>query len=368
MDESKDPNPFPTSSRREFLKTSTALAAGALAGPLMREPRVYAAGSDLLRVGLIGCGGRGTGAIINALKADKGVKLVAMGDAFSDRLQESLDRLKRNAEVSGQLDVPPERSFVGFDAYKQVIAATDVVLLCTPPHFRPLHLQAAVAAGKHVFAEKPVAVDAAGVRSVLATCAEAKKKNLSIVAGLQNRYASGLRDLVQRVHDGAIGQILSIQANDFRGPIWVRPRQPDWSDMYWQMRNWYYFTWLSGDFNVEQHVHLLDVCSWVKGEYPVRAVGTGGRQVRTGPEYGHIYDHHSVVYEFANGVKCFSVCRQQEGCANDISNHVMGSKGTGLITEGKLSLSAGSGWRYREKANDFYQTEHDELFASIRAG
>src|SRR5688572_8235040 len=276
----------PTSDRRRFLSTSTAALAS-----LSLVPAVHAAGSDLLRVGLIGCGGRGTGAAAQALRADKNVLLTAMGDAFEDRLTGSLESLK-NTDVAAKLDVPPERQFVGFDAYKQVIASgVDVVLLTAPPHFRPAHLKAAIDAGKHVFAEKPVAVDAPGVRSVLATCEDAKRKNLAVVSGLCLRYSHAFQETIKRIHDGAIGQVATMQTNDLRGPIWIKPRQPDWTDMHWQMRNWYYFTWLSGDFNVEQHVHHLDVCSWVIGEYPVRATGQGGRQVRTGPEYGNIYDH-----------------------------------------------------------------------------
>jgi predicted dehydrogenase len=331
---------------------------------------VHAAGGDMLRVGLIGCGGRGTGAASQALAADKNVKLVALADAFRDRLERSLATLRKDEAIAGKLDVPEGRCFVGFDAYEKLIGSgVDVVLLCTPPHFRPAHLKAAVKAGKHVFAEKPVAVDAPGVRSVLDTCGEAKNKNLSIVSGLCLRFHHGFQEAINRIHGGALGDITALQTNDLRGKLWMFPRQKSWSDMEWQMRDWYYFTWLSGDFNVEQHVHNLDLISWImKGEYPVRAIGTGGRQVRTGPEFGNIYDHHSVIYEFANGVKCFSVCRQQEHCANDISNHVMGSKGTGQFTEKKISLSAGPGWRYQHKSNDIYQTEHDELFASIRNG
>ena len=201
--------------------------------------------------------------------------------------------------------MPPERQFVGFDAYKQLIASgVDVVLLATPPHFRPAHLKAAVEAGVHVFAEKPVAVDAPGVRSVLATCEEAKKKRLSIVSGLCLRYSYGFQEVVKRIHDGQIGKVTTLYANDYRGGIWVKQRQPDWTDMHWQIRNWYYFTWLCGDFNVEQHVHFLDVCAWAMGDrYPAKAIGMGGRQQRTGPEYGNIYDHHSVVYEYDDGAR-----------------------------------------------------------------
>lgn len=358
-----------SSSRREFLQ-SASLSAAVVAGGLAFQRSAHAAGSDVLRIGLIGCGGRGTGAASQALRADANVKLVAMGDAFEDRLKLSLENLKKDEEIAGKLDVSPERSFVGFDAYRQVIdAGVDVVLLCAPPHFRPMHLKAAVEAGKHVFAEKPVAVDAPGVRAVLETCEEARKKDLSVVSGLCLRYSKGFQETIRRVHEGEIGELHTLQANDFRGPIWVKPRQPEWTDMHWQMRNWYYFTWLSGDFNVEQHVHLLDVCAWVmQDKYPVRAVGTGGRQVRTGAEYGNIYDHHAVIYEYAGGERLFSHCRQQPGCQNDISGWAIGSKGTAELRESRLTINNGSQWRYRHPngKDNFYQTEHDELFASIR--
>jgi predicted dehydrogenase len=370
MTKPTDPTRAPAASRRDFLKTSTAaVVGGALAGPLLIPPNAHAAGSDLLRVGLIGCGGRGTGAATQALNADPNVKLIALGDAFEDRLQSCLARLKRDEQVAAKVDVKPDHCFVGFDAYKGVIASCDVVLLATPPGFRPIHLKAAVAAGKHVFAEKPVAVDAPGVRSVLATAEEAKKKNLSLVAGLQMRYSNGHQEVVRRIHDGALGQILALQANDYRGVIWVRERQPDWTDMHYQMRNWYYFTWLSGDFNVEQHVHMLDLCAWVmNGEYPVRATGTGGRQVRTGPQFGHIYDHFAITYEYAGGAKLFATCRQQSGCRNDISAHVMGSKGRAELSGRRLALTTDQEWRYPGPSNVPVQAEHDALFASIRQG
>jgi predicted dehydrogenase len=243
--------------------------------------------------------------------------------------------------------------------------------LCTPPHFRPLHLKAAVDAGKHVFAEKPVAVDAPGVRSVLASCELARKKGLSVVSGLCLRYDNGFCETVRRLHDGAVGDVVALQANDLRGGRWAHPRKPGWTDMVYQMRNWYNFTWLSGDFNVEQHVHFLDVCAWVmKDEYPVRAVATGGRQVLTGPEYGNIYDHFAVVYEYAGGAKLFAMCRQQRGCKNDMSAHVLGTKGRAVLSERNkgLGIQAGGDWHYSGAANDMYQTEHDRLFAAVRAG
>jgi predicted dehydrogenase len=345
----------PTSSRRTFLQSTAALAAtSAIAS------NAHAQGNDELKVGLIGCGGRGTGAAEQALKADRNVKLFAMADAFDDKIQAS------------KIDVPAARRHAGFDAYRQVIASCDVVLLCTPPHFRPIHLRAAVQAGKHVFAEKPCAVDATGVRHVLETCRDAQRRNLSIVSGLCLRHDNGFKDTVQRIHDGGIGDIVALQANDLRGPIWRRERARDWSDMTWQMRNWYYYTWLSGDFNVEQHVHYLDVCAWLmRDTYPVRCYGTGGRQTRTGAEFGHIFDHFAVVYEWENGVKLFSQCRQQVGCRNDMSGHVMGSRGTALLAERRrgLILRTGNNERaYEGPANNMYQTEHDVLFASIRNG
>ena len=336
--------------------------------PIARS--AYLADSDVLRIGLIGCGGRGTGAAAQALAADKNVKLVAMGDAFMDRLESSLAQLQKNEANVKKIDVPQERRFAGFDNYEKVIASgVDVVLLTAPPHFRPSHLKAAIDAGKHVFAEKPVAVDAPGVRSVLATCEEARRKKLSVVSGLCLRYDNSFRETIKRIHDGALGEIRVLQANDYRGQIWVKPRKPEWTDMEWQMRNWYYFTWLSGDFNVEQHVHFLDTCAWVmKDEYPVKALGLGGRQVRTGPEYGNIYDHHSVIYEYANGVRLFSNCRQQPGGHNDMSAHVFGAKGTARIDERKPRITTDTTWEYDGPKTNMYQVEHDELFASIRNG
>jgi predicted dehydrogenase len=365
---SNDPSAL---SRRQFLKSSTAAA---MTGPFvashaLAQERTVSPG-ETLRAGLIGCGGRGTGAAAQALAADSNVKLVALGDAFKDRLQGSLETLKKQENIAKKIDAPEERCFVGFDAYKQVIASgVDVVLLATPPHFRPIHLKAAIEAGKHVFAEKPVAVDAPGVRAVLAACEEARKKKLAVVSGLALRYSFGHRETIQRIHDGALGDIRALQANDFRGPIWVKPRQPGWTDMEYHMHNWYYFTWLSGDFNVEQHVHMLDTCAWImKDEYPVSAMGLGGRQVRTAPEYGNIYDHHSVIYEYASGVKLHAYCRQQSGGANDISAHVIGAKGTALLNTRGLEITTDTKWRYGGEKNNQSQTEHDELFAGIRNG
>ena len=353
-----------SASRREFLAASAVAVAAA--------PSIYAAGDDLIKVGLIGCGDRGTGAAVNALQADKNVKLVAMADAFEDRLESSLGNLQKKQSVAAKVDVKPDAKFVGFDAYKEVIARCDVVLLCTPPQFRPLHLKAAVEAGKHVFAEKPVAVDAPGVRSVLASCAEAKKKNLSVVSGLCLRYDSGFQESVKRIHGGAIGDVVTLFANDYRGGRWEKKRQPDWTDMTYHMRNWYNFTWLSGDFNVEQHVHFLDVCAWVmKDKYPTKAIGMGGRTVLSGPEYGNIYDHFSVVYEYAGGAKLVSNTRQHPKTKGDMSAHALGTKGRALLSERTNGLTIRTDkddWVYEGPGNEMYQAEHDALFASIRAG
>lgn len=352
-------------SRRKFLHAS---GAAALAAPMLGS-KAFAQNQGTLRVGLIGCGGRGTGAAAQALKADSNVKLVAMGDAFANRLENSLNTLRRQEDIEAKLDLPEDRRFVGFDAYKRVIENSDVVLLTTPPHFRPIHLKAAIDAGRHVFAEKPVAVDAPGVRAVLAACEEAKRKRLAVVSGLCLRYSNGFQETIRRLHEGAAGELHTLQANDFRGPIWVKPRLPGMTDMEYQMRNWYYFTWLSGDFNVEQHVHMLDICAWIqKDQYPVSAIGTGGRQVRTGPDHGNIYDHHSVIYEFADGTRLFATCRQQAGCFSNISVTATGSRGRASLSSRGWEIEGDSRWAFEGGKNDHYQTEHDKLFASIRNG
>ncbi|HMF20050.1 MAG TPA: Gfo/Idh/MocA family oxidoreductase [Gemmataceae bacterium] len=356
--------------RRRFLQTSAGAAAA-----LSLASGVHADGDNILRIGLIGCGGRGTGAAANALKADPNVRLTAMGDAFRDRLDSSLANLRGDRVLAPKIDVPRERQFVGFDAYREVIGSgVDAVLLCTPPHFRPAHLDAAVRANKHVFCEKPVAVDAPGVRRVLATCQEAGRRRLSVVSGLCWRYHGGMREAFARMHDGAVGNIVALQCSYNTGTLWHRNREQGWSDMEWQIRNWLYFTWLSGDFNVEQHIHSLDKMAWaMRDQHPLRAVGLGGRQVRTGPEFGNIFDHHSVVYEYPNGIKCFASCRQQANCAPDVSDWVMGSLGTAHLRgdNGLSRITGRNAWQYpaaRARQDDMYQTEHNELFASIRRG
>jgi predicted dehydrogenase len=369
----------PAPSRRQFLKSGLAATAAATAAATLSQiPAVHAGGSSLLKVGLVGCGGRGSGAASQALRADQNVKLWAMGDAFQNRLDGCLQQLQQDGAIAEKIDVPPERRFVGFDAYQQVInSGVDVVLLATPPGFRPIHLDAAVRAGKHVFCEKPMAVDGPGVRRVLAAADEARRRRLSLVSGFCWRYFPAMRETVRRIHDGAVGDILALHCDYLTSPIWHVNREPSWTEMEYQMRNWYYFTWLSGDFNVEQHVHSLDKMGWVmQNQYPVRCYGLGGRQVRTGPQFGHIFDHMSVVYEFGNGVRCFAFCRQQANCFSETTDLVVGSRGKATLLGPNAStsyhISGANPWRYpasrlRDDPN-MYQVEHNELFASIRSG
>ncbi|MCS7014845.1 MAG: Gfo/Idh/MocA family oxidoreductase [Gemmatales bacterium] len=370
--------------RREFLRTTAAGTAAAMATlrPWEHVPAVHLAGSDVLKVGLIGCGGRGTGAAYNCLRADPHTRLIALADLFRDRLEGSLSTLKSNPEINKQVEVTPDRCFVGFNAYRELLSSgVDIVLLCTPPHFRPAHLQAAVEAGKHIFAEKPVAVDAPGVRKVLAACELAKQKGLAVVSGLCWRYHHGMRETMKRVHDGAIGDIVTMQCTYNVGYLWVRTlaekQKYGWSDMEWQCRNWLYFTWLSGDHIVEQHIHSLDKMAWaMRNQYPIRCWGMGGRQVRVEPDYGHIFDHHAVVYEFPGGVRLYSFCRQQNGTHSDVSDQIFGTQGTCDIQASRsdgilLSRQGQRLWSSRQAVrgrDDMYQNELDEMLASIRAG
>ena len=352
--------------RREFLRVSSALAGAAALGSLSVARGAHAAGSDVLRVGLIGCGGRGTGAAVNALNADPGARLVALADAFEDRLRGSLQGLKNHG--GERVAVDEDHLFVGFDAGRKLIESdVDVVLLCEPPHFRPMHLKLAVERGKHIFCEKPVAVDAPGVRSVLESSEEAGKKGLSLVSGLCWRYHPEVRETMQRVLDGAIGEILAIQVWYNTGTLWHRGRQPDWTEMQFQMRNWYYFTWLSGDHNVEQHIHSLDKALWaMHDEPPLRAWGMGGRQVRTEPMWGNIYDHHAVVYEYP-GANVYSYTRQMANCWNQTADLIIGTKGKAYLPS-RCRIEGENPWRYEGPGGNMYDIEHQELFRSIRAG
>jgi predicted dehydrogenase len=360
--------------RRDFLKAS-ALAGTALAGNLSLLANVHAAGSDTIKVGLIGCGGRGTGASDNVLHSAPNVKLMAMGDAFKDRLEESRNRLRELAtdprvkELGNNVDVPDDRCFVGLDAYEKVLGSgIDYVILATPPGFRPIHLQAAVAAGKNIFTEKPVGTDGPGIRKVLAAYEDAQKKGLHIVAGTQRRHQAGYLETIERLHHGAIGDVTSGRCYWNQGAIWAHSRQPGWSDLEYQLRNWYHFTWLCGDCIVEQHVHNLDVINWVLGHHPLSAVGMGGRQVETAPEYGQSYDHFAVDYEYPNGVHVLSMARQIPNCENSVSEAVAGTRGFSQVNEYRITGHKGQPiWhRHRSEEVDPYVQEHTDLINHIR--
>ncbi|MFO1054422.1 MAG: Gfo/Idh/MocA family oxidoreductase [Planctomycetota bacterium] len=357
-------DPRPT--RRRFLSVSgTAVAGVSIAAKAAAMP-VHLGGSDVIRVGLIGCGGRGTGAALNALKADPQARLVAMGDLFADRLNDSLTSLQ-NSEVKAQVTVDADHRFTDFSAFDGVIKSSDVVLLCTSPHYRPQHLRAAIEAGKHVFCEKPVATDAPGLRSVMETCKLAQQKQLSLVSGLCYRYQKAKRDVIQRVHEGAVGDIVALQCTYNTGFLWHRGHKPEWSDMEYQNRNWLYFTWLSGDHIAEQSIHSLDKILWaMKDEAPERVTASGGRSTRVQPEFGNVYDHFNTVFEWKNGVKLFHSCRQWGGADGDVSDFVFGTKGTAAIQT--HAITGENAWRHRGDPGDMYQFEHDELFRSIREG
>jgi myo-inositol 2-dehydrogenase / D-chiro-inositol 1-dehydrogenase len=360
------------SSRRSFLQHSTALGAGALlAGHSAIGHGAFAADAEkTYRVGLIGCGGRGTGAARQTLVADKRVELVALADAFEDALANSHSALLRT-EVADRVKVDPERMFHGLDAYQKLIdSGVDLVLLATPPHFRPQHLRACIEAGKHVFAEKPVAVDPVGVRHVLESTEMAKEKGLAIVSGLCWRYEPAMQETVSRLQEGAIGDLVYLQSVRYNQGVEKRQeRQPDWTDMYHQVRNWYYYTWLSGDFNVEQFVHELDKMAWLMDDYPVACLSTGGRETRIDPSYGNVFDHFATTYEFANGVRYYATTRQQRSCANQFACHVFGTSGSSETMRFEIKDRSGkTTWRSREKRGDMHQLEHNAMYAALRAG
>lgn len=372
--------------RRDFLKRTSVVKAGAaLAGGLLAQQIArdqaalgapHAAGSDELKIALIGCGGRGTGAASQALNTAGPIKLWAMADAFEDRLEGSLQRLTTGAAVSrgsakglaDKIEVPPERRFVGLDAYRRAIdCGVDVVVMATPPGFRPAQFAYAVAQGKHVFMEKPVAVDAPGIRQVLAAGREATRKGLKVGVGLHRRHSPLYQETIKRVQDGAIGEVRLLTAYSLRaGTGKYLKRTPEMTEMQYQVGHWYYFTWLSGDFIVEQSVHMIDVCNWAKGDYPVVAQGQGGRQVRTGSDYGQIYDHMAVEYTYDDGAKLVSLNRHIPGCFNNISEHALGTKGRASFTAGEIEGAVN--WRMRDDRSNPYQLEHDALFAAVRNG
>ena len=353
--------------RRDFVKTTAVAAAGVV---LPSRLPLYASQSATIRVGVIGCGGRGTGAANDCLRASEAVQIVALGDLFPERITSCRGNLTKlgteNPAIGARIKLTDDRCFSGFDAYQKVLASgVDMVILATPPVFRPEHLAAAIAAGKHVFMEKPVAVDAKGVRSVMASSDLARQKGLAIVAGTQRRHDVRYRAVIERVHQGAIGDVLSGQVYWNQGGLWMNARKPEWSDTEWQLRNWLYFTWLSGDHIVEQHIHNIDVANWVLNAHPIRAVGVGGRQSRTSPAYGHIFDHFAIDFEYPNGARVLSMCRQIDGSADHVGERFIGTKGR---TDAARNIEGASPFRHEGEARNPYVLEHVDLIASIQAG
>jgi len=356
--------------RRDFIKTSAMVAGGAMLSSLPLSG-AYAAGSDVIKVALVGCGGRGTGATFDALSSGANIKVVALADAFKDNLDSTYNTLKEKWQ--DKIDVSDNHKFVGFDAYKEAIKLADVVILATPPGFRPTHFEEAIRQGKHVFMEKPVAVDIPGVQQVIRAAAEAKRKKLNVVVGLQRRYQTNYREAIKRIHDGAIGDVTSGQVYWNSGGVWVRPRKPEQTEMEYQMRNWYYFNWLCGDHIVEQHVHNIDIANWVKGSYPVSIQGTGSRAHRTGKEYGEIYDNFALELTYSDNSVVYSQCRHFEGIQNRVDEQFQATKGRVYLSAGGQAVlydwKGKEIYRHDAKGNpNPYQQEHKELFAAIAKG
>jgi len=348
--------------RRDFLKTA---ATASLAAAIPANLGLFAQGNDTLRIGVIGCGGRGTGAALDALNSSPGMEVVALFDPFKDRVDSCLKRLLEQAPA--KIKVKPENCFTGFDGYKQLLALPEVnyVVTAAPPGFRPSQFQAAVEAGKNVFMEKPVAVDPIGIRAIIAASELAKQKGLGVVAGTQRRHQKRYLELLARIKDGQIGEIVGAQCYWNMGDLWVKLREPNMTEMEWQCRNWLYFSWLSGDHIVEQHVHNLDVVNWAIGSLPKTVMGMGGRQVRVAPEYGNIFDHFAVEFEYADGVRTASYCRQTKGCAERVEEKIIGTKG---VAFGYGEIKGPKPWKFEGEETNPYVQEHTDLVASIRAG
>ena len=358
-------------SRRDFVKNSSLLAGGMLAAPFLSRANFFSGADNVIKIALIGCGGRGTGAAVQALSTKQNVQLVAMADAFRDRLDSSYTNILEALEdKKSRVQVKEENKFTGFDAYKKAMVLADVVILATPPGFRPIHFEEAVNQGKQIFMEKPVATDPAGIARVLAAAEIAKTKKLNVVVGLQRRYQTSYRELIKRVHDGAIGEIVSANAWWNNDGVWVHPRQQGWTEMEYQMRNWYYFVWLCGDHITEQHIHNLDVINWALEAYPVTAQGIGGREIRKAKEYGQIFDHHCVEYHYANGAVLNSQCRHQKNTASKVDELLIGTKGKVFCDQARITDPKGNTiYQFdKSKENQPYQNEHDELFEAIAKG
>ncbi len=366
-----------STSRRQFVKQGTILTSGLIAAPLFARTNFFAGADNVIKIALIGCGGRGTGAAMQALMSGQNVKLVAMADAFRDRLDDCYKTLNADdlsdwtgkpGNLKDRIQVPEENKFTGFDAYQKAIPLADVVILTTPPGFRPLHFAEAIARDKHVFMEKPVAVDPVGIKKVLDAAAIAKQKKLNVVVGLQRHYQNSYRELFEKRK--LIGDIVSAQAWWNNDGVWVNKRKYGQTEMEYQMRNWYYFNWLCGDHITEQHIHNIDVINWFKWSYPVKAQGMGGREVRKGKDHGEIFDHHYVEFHYADGSILNSQCRHIPGTMSKVDEFMTGTKGTIQCGQGVIKDHAGKVLFSfdRQKENNPYQTEHDELFAAIAKG
>ena len=361
--------------RRGFIEQSAKIsAAGLLLSRLPANSKRLVSLEGEVKVALVGCGGRGTGAVAQALNADPDVRLVAMADAFMDRAEECLNNLMQKFEGSeDRLNINRDTIFIGFDSYKEAIDMADVVILTTPPAFRPLHFEYAIRKNKHVFMEKPVATDVAGIHSVIKSGKRAERKKLNVVVGLQRHYQRSYQLVKNKIDRGKIGDIISGQVYWNSGGVWLKERQPEQTELEYQMRNWYYFNWLCGDHIVEQHIHNIDVANWFIGSVPVSAQGMGGREVRAGNEYGQIYDHHFVEFTYPDGQVIASQCRHQPGCMNRVEEVFQGTRGsvtTNSANYGLIKNKRGKTVYEHDGEDDInpYQQEHNELFAAIKAG
>lgn len=351
-------------SRRDFLKTSATVVGGAAISSTQMGRGVHAAGSDVIKLGLIGCGERGTGAAMQALNADRGARLIAMADVFSDHLKSSRRRLRERK--SEQVAVDDEHSFVGFDGYRRVIeSGVDAVLIACASRFHPLYLKAGVDAGKHVFVEKPHAIDPPGVKIVEAACEEGRKKKLSVVSGLHRRYDPAMRETVKRIRDGAIGEIVTGEVSFLRAPYRIIPRDPAWSEIEWQFKTWYHFRWLSGDDVPQSLIHTLDAATWALGNVPpLNAHALGGRSSSFGRKFGDVFDHSVVVYEYPNGVRMYGMVRTQYGCHGEVATKLFGTKGRAV----RGRIEGETNWRFEGPNPGGHQQEQTEFLAAIRSG
>ncbi len=359
--------------RRDFMKASAAVSLATMTSPMSKA---FAAGSDKLRIGLVGCGGRGTGAVGDCMRAADNVEIYAMADLFKDRVDSSLELMKtgnkwvQKIEGPSRINLTEERCFSGFDAFQKLIDLDeiDIVFLATPPGFRPQHFEAAIKAGKHVFMEKPVAVDPAGVRLVIKAAELAEQKRLSVVAGTQRRHQKHYLDIMKRIHDGDIGEIVAAQCYWNGGGMlgWGPADNPQWTEMERQCRRWYFYDWICGDHIVEQHLHNLDVVNWAFGKIPVKCMGIGGRHIRTAPQYGNIFDHFTVEYDYPNGAKITSMCRQMDGCTTNVSERIVGTKGIAYLDGATGKITGDKPFEPKEASPNPYEVEHADLIAAIR--